>query len=220
MRKISFILLLILLFPNAAVIKARESRKKFGILVDLTEETLYLIDKDKNIIVKKYPVASGKDETPSPIGTWKVVSMASWSGGFGTRWIGLNVPWGKFGIHGTNKPYTIGAEASHGCIRMLNSDVEDLYNYVHYGMVVAIYGGPYGPFGKGLRTLTPGVRGADVYEIQRRLKDGGYYCGSMDGIYGESMKKCVMKFRRDNNLPESHNVDNNFYKKLRIILMD
>ena len=220
MRKISFILLLILFLPNASIIKADEPRKNFGILVDLTEEKLYLIDKDKNIIIKKYPVASGKSETPSPIGTWKVVSMASWSGGFGTRWIGLNVPWGKFGIHGTNKPYTIGAEASHGCIRMFNNDVEDLYNYVHYGMIVAIYDGPYGPFGRGLRTLEPGDRGADVYEIQRRLKDKGYYCGSMDGIYGDIMKKCVVKFRRDNNLSESHDVDKSFYNKLKIILMD
>ncbi len=43
------------------------------------------------------------------------------------RWIGLNVPWGVSGIHGTNMPGTIGSEASHGCIRMLDKDVEEHY---------------------------------------------------------------------------------------------
>ncbi|MEQ8198835.1 MAG: L,D-transpeptidase family protein [Clostridiaceae bacterium] len=220
MKKIPFIILLILLFSNATTIEAQEITKNLGILIDLTEEMLYLIDKDENSVIKSYPVASGKHDTPSPVGTWKVVSKGAWSGGFGTRWIGLNVPWGKFGIHGTNKPYTIGSEASHGCIRMLNSDVENLYKYVKHGMIVAIYEGPYGPFGSVLRTLTPGDRGSDVYEIQRRLKDKGYYPGNMDGIYGEGMKRYVLKFRRDNNLSESHNIDKDFYKKLGIILMD
>lgn len=79
-----------------------------------------------------------------------------------------NVPWGTFGIHGTNKPGSIGSEASHGCIRMLNNDVEDLYEHVHNGMTVAIYAGPYGPFEKGLVTLKAGDRGADVFEVQRK----------------------------------------------------
>ena len=125
------------------------SNSNISILVDISEERLYLIDTEKNIILKKYTIASGKQETPSPVGTWKVVRMAKWSGGFGTRWIGLNVPWGIYGIHGTNKPYSIGSEASHGCIRMRNKDIEELYEYVKRGMIVCIYAGPYGPFEKG-----------------------------------------------------------------------
>ncbi|NSB24298.1 L,D-transpeptidase [Clostridium saccharoperbutylacetonicum] len=70
------------------------SKSNLSILVDISEERLYLIDSEKNIILKKYIIASGKAETPSPVGTWKVVSMGKWSGGFGTRWIGINVPWG------------------------------------------------------------------------------------------------------------------------------
>lgn len=93
-----------------------DSEENIAILVYITEERLYLINKDKNTIIKKYSIASGKIETPSPIGTWKVTKMSKWSGGFGTRWIGLNVPWGIFGIHGTNRPGSIGSEASHGCI--------------------------------------------------------------------------------------------------------
>lgn len=196
------------------------SNEELAILVDIGEERLYLIDTEKNIILKKYSIASGKEKTPSPIGTWKVTRMAKWSGGFGTRWIGLNVPWGIFGIHGTNKPGSIGSEASHGCIRMLNKDIENLYEYVRPGMIVAIYAGPYGGFEKGLKTLKPGDRGSAVLEVQRKMKDEGYYPGELDGIYGEGMKKYVMKFRKDNDLTINHNIDYEFYKKLGIILMD
>ena len=38
------------------------------------------------------------------------------------RWLGLNVPWGNFGIHGTLDPYSVGWASSHGCIRMNNND--------------------------------------------------------------------------------------------------
>lgn len=197
-----------------------DSEENIAILVDLTEERLYLINKDKNTIVKKYSIASGKIETPSPIGTWKVSRMSKWSGGFGTRWIGLNVPWGIFGIHGTNRSGSIGSEASHGCIRMLNRDVEDLYEYVKVGMIVAIYGGPYGAFEKGLITLKPGDRGASVLEIQRKMKEKGYYPGKLDGIYGEGMKQYVMKYKKDNELKINHDINDELYKKLGIILVD
>jgi len=62
------------------------------ILIDISEKRLYLIN--GNEIVKKYAIASGKLSTPSPIGTWKVINKAKWGGGFGTGWMGLNVPWG------------------------------------------------------------------------------------------------------------------------------
>ncbi|SFD01817.1 L,D-transpeptidase family protein [Clostridium uliginosum] len=197
-----------------------DSNKNLVILVDLSEQRIYLVDTEKNIILKKYSIASGKQETPSPIGTWKVVGMAKWSGGFGTRWIGLNVPWGKFGIHGTNRPGTIGSEASHGCIRMFNKDIEELYEYVKYGMTVTIYAGPNGPFEKGLKTLKPGDRGSAVLEVQRKMKEKEYYPGDLDGIYGDGMKQYVIKFRKDNNLTISHNIDHEFYEKLGIRLVD
>lgn len=205
-------------YPESAPIV--KDKNNLSILVDLPEEKLYLIDKEKNMVIKKYSVASGKSSTPSPIGTWSVVSLGKWGKGFGTRWIGLNVPWGKYGIHGTNKPNTIGSEASHGCIRMFNRDIEELYEYVRYGMTVTIYGGPYGPFEKGLKTLKPGDKGSAVYEVQRKMKDKGYYPGNVDGIYGEGMKRYVIKFRKDNNLAPSHYIDYEFYKKLGIKLVD
>ncbi len=41
-------------------------------------------------------------------------------------------------IHGTNQPWTIGANVSSGCIRMMNDDVIDLYNRVRVGTKVVV----------------------------------------------------------------------------------
>jgi len=41
-------------------------------------------------------------------------------------------------IHGTNEPNTIGTNVSSGCIRMMNEDVEDLYNRVGVGTTVVV----------------------------------------------------------------------------------
>lgn len=41
-------------------------------------------------------------------------------------------------IHGTNKEYTIGTPNSHGCIRMKNSDIIELYNLINEGVYVNI----------------------------------------------------------------------------------
>jgi len=41
-------------------------------------------------------------------------------------------------IHGTNEPDSIGQAVSSGCIRMMNSDVMDLYNRVAIGTKVVV----------------------------------------------------------------------------------
>ena len=41
-------------------------------------------------------------------------------------------------IHGTNEPWTIGQDVSSGCIRMVNDDVEDLYDRVKIGAKVIV----------------------------------------------------------------------------------
>ena len=45
-----------------------------------------------------------------------------------------------------------------------------------------------------------GSRGAEVKEIQRRLKKWDYYKGSVDGIYGTKTKQAVIKFQKRNGL--------------------
>jgi lipoprotein-anchoring transpeptidase ErfK/SrfK len=44
-------------------------------------------------------------------------------------------------IHGTNQPSTIGHFVSSGCIRLTNSDIEDLYGRVNVGTRVVVLGG-------------------------------------------------------------------------------
>lgn len=89
--------------------------------------------------------------------------------------MGLNVPWGDFGIHGTQDPYSLGWSSSHGCIRMKNSEVAELYKILPVGTEVIIIDGIYGPFGNGFRNLKSGMYGSDVMEIQKRLKELGYF---------------------------------------------
>ncbi|MEF2073367.1 L,D-transpeptidase [Consotaella aegiceratis] len=43
-------------------------------------------------------------------------------------------------IHGTNQPWTIGQNMSSGCIRMMNEDVEDLYDRAGKGTKVVVIG--------------------------------------------------------------------------------
>ena len=189
---------------------------EYDIMIDLTESMLYLF-KDGEII-KKYVVAQGKPSTPSPIGVWEIVSKArNWGSGFGTRWLGLNVPWGKYGIHGTNRPSSIGHRASHGCFRMRNKDVEELYEIVPYKTKVYVYEGPYGNLAGQLVSLSPGDRNSHVAEVQKRLKGLGYYKGAIDGIYGEGMKAALLKFKKDKGLAYNHYVDWATYKALGIM---
>lgn len=134
--------------------------------------------------------------------------------------MGFNVPWGKYGIHGTIFPDSIGGNTSHGCIRMRNDDVRELYKITPVGTKVIVQGGPYGNFGSYLRSIKPGDRGSDVYEVQKILREKGYYSGTPDGIYGEGMKYCIHKFQKDNNLYISDIITRKFYEKLGVDLTE
>ena len=116
---------------NVKVTSVNSTTEEYEILVDVEESVLYLIQ--DNEIIKTYKCSGGKLSTPSPIGTWKITGKDTWGEGFGGRWMGLNVPWGKFGIHGTLDPNSVGWASSHGCIRMNNNDVTELYSIVPVG---------------------------------------------------------------------------------------
>ena len=45
---------------------------------------------------------------------------------------------GEYAIHGTNAPGTIGGFVSHGCIRMYNEDIMDLYSRASIGTRVVV----------------------------------------------------------------------------------
>jgi hypothetical protein len=58
----------------------------------------------------------------------------------GTRWLGFEPTerYVGFGIHGTTEPESIGKEMSDGCIRMLNAEVEELFELAPVGAEVTI----------------------------------------------------------------------------------
>ncbi|ACV64339.1 ErfK/YbiS/YcfS/YnhG family protein [Desulfofarcimen acetoxidans DSM 771] len=205
-----------LLSEHGATVTQKESpppQGKPSIVVDTVNRTLTVfIDNEP---YRQYYVAVGKPETPTPIGSWTVVRKAmNWGTGFGTRWIGLNVPWGIFGIHGTNKPYSIGGYESHGCIRMHNSNVEAIYPLISVGTPVYITGNPFGVPNHTHRILSLGERGSDVAEVQRILKKRGYYKGDINGLFNKEIKEAIEKLRKDKRLLHDDRVDLEIYQAL------
>lgn len=203
---------------NDILTLSKEQIRNLSIFVDVTDNKMYLISQGETI--KTYSVSSGAYNSPSPIGNWIITGKDNWGEGFGGYWMSMNVPWGRYGIHGTDQPWSIGEPASHGCIRLKNKDAAEVYKLVHYGTPVKIYGGPFGPFYMGIRTLNPGDRGADVFEIQKRLKAKGYFNGYVDGIYGEAMKEAVHKFQKKNKMYVTNSIGYYFCKRLGILLFD
>ena len=120
----------------------------FSIAIDKAKNTLILYS--GTVAVKKYTVATGKKNC-TPVGEFKITDKLlnpTWfktgailppgspKNALGTRWMGLDKP--AYGIHGTIEPKSIGTQASEGCIRMLNEEVEELYSIVPVGTKVTI----------------------------------------------------------------------------------
>lgn len=190
----------------------------YKILVDVEDSTLYLFE--NNELIKTYKCSGGKWSTPSPIGTWKIISKEKWGEGFGGSWMGLNVPWGQFGIHGTLDKTSLGWASSHGCIRMENSEVAELYKIIPIGTKVTIVDGPYGPFGKGFRYLKSGMYGSDVFEIQKRLKELGFFTGLINGKFGLETEMAIQKYCKANKLYIRKNIDVELQIHMGFILYD
>ncbi len=58
---------------------------------------------------------------------------------------------GGLETHGTVYQSSLGWADSHGCIRINNGEVAELFKIIPIGTKVTIIDGPYGPFGKGFR---------------------------------------------------------------------
>ena len=127
--------------------KKSETGKK--IILNLASRLLTLYEGTEKVRI--YPVAVGAPETPSPVGEFSISEKEvnpSWtdpktkitvpsgpSNPLGYRWLGL---YGNYGIHGTNAPWSIGCSVSHGCIRMYEEDVEELFESAPMGTPVEI----------------------------------------------------------------------------------
>jgi len=119
------------------------------IVISIPDRKLALLEHAR--VVKIYPVAVGAAATPSPAGSFIVavrISHPAWyrpgkivrpgpKNPLGPRWIGLSRS--GYGIHGTSNPRSIGRPASHGCIRLRNADIEELFSLVEIGDPVDLY---------------------------------------------------------------------------------
>lgn len=217
MRKalLLMVLVVVLLSLPAAI---GEKNAPYEIHIDVESKTLTLFQRDK--LVKQYTIATGAWDTPTPLGVFTINSRFSGEMcGFGTCFLGLNVPWGNYGIHGTNKPESIGSNASHGCIRMRVKDAEEVYATVPNGTRVVIQCGSFGELGTSLRPLKEGDRSSMVCAVQRKLKALGFYYGWPDGIYGAATQQAVAAARKALNLPPGH-VDWAFYQAIGLTLFE
>ena len=128
--------------------KLKVPKGKFTIVVDKSQNQLLLTE--NNQFVKTYPVATGK-ENSTPVGIFKVVTRLpnpvwytqgaivppdSPQNILGTRWLGIDKE--GYGIHGSVDPNAIGHQVTAGCVRMTNSDVEELYDIIPVGTEVTI----------------------------------------------------------------------------------
>jgi len=197
--------------PQARVkIGEKQINRTYSITIDVVQKILAL--RQGNEVIATYPVAVGKQQTPTPLGDWKIVLKTVNPGGpFGARWMRLSVPFGGYGIHGTNNPSSIGKEASHGCIRMFNEDVIKLYDIVPVGTSVKIYGNV--SLG---RILKLGIQpGYDVSSVQQILATLGYFPYDIDGVFGNLTQEAVRKFQQDNGLSPDGIVGPQTYEKLQ-----
>jgi lipoprotein-anchoring transpeptidase ErfK/SrfK len=142
-----FAIFFLLSLPGFAQVASDDKRL---LLISIPDHSLALIQDGQ--VERIYPVATGKQTTPSPTGAFRivvrVVDPTYYHEGkvvapgprnpLGNRWMGLDRK--GYGIHGTNAPQSIGRSASHGCIRMAKRDLEELFTMVKVGDEVQIRG--------------------------------------------------------------------------------
>lgn len=106
--------------------------------IDVSINNRWLRLLKNGVLQKQYPIAVGRILHGTPLGNYIIINKAPNPGGpFGTMWMSLSKQ--HYGIHGTNDPSSIGKSVSRGCIRMYNSDVEELASIIPIGTLVSIH---------------------------------------------------------------------------------
>jgi len=137
-----------------------------GVVINVADRVLYWIQ--RGVLMAQFPVGVGREAWETPLGQYaiqgrrrdpvwhvppsiqremaangvevKTIVPAGPGNPLGKYWIQLSA--GGIGIHGTNKPWTVGKYATHGCIRMRADDIEWLYYNVPTGTSVEIVDEP------------------------------------------------------------------------------
>jgi lipoprotein-anchoring transpeptidase ErfK/SrfK len=140
------------------VISFNPQYKPGQVIVSFSDRRLYFITKQGEAIT--YPVAVPTGEarwqgvtfvsdkkvnpawTPTPDMVAKNPRLPRWvPGGHPMNPLGIRAMYlgsSAYRIHGTDAPWTIGQAVSHGCIRMTNEDVLDLYPRIPVGTRVTV----------------------------------------------------------------------------------
>lgn len=133
-----------------------------GLVINLPELTLYHFQ--DGALVRRYALAAGKSDWQTPTGDYKILNKIknpTWvvppsiqeemeelgqpvlvrvppgpNNPLGAFWMATSAP--GVGIHATTRPWSIGHFASHGCIRMLPDEIEELFSRVSVGTPVKI----------------------------------------------------------------------------------
>jgi hypothetical protein len=143
-------------------VKAKITRHTLGPTIVVHVDTNRLDLYEGFSVSRSWSVATAKPGWITPDGEWTLYqkrenptwynpALDSWGAGLpavvpggpgnpmGTRALYITAP-GLIRIHGTTTPSSIGTYASHGCIRMHNAEVEELYELVPVGTKVIIVG--------------------------------------------------------------------------------
>jgi lipoprotein-anchoring transpeptidase ErfK/SrfK len=143
MKKMAALASVVLMAAAEALAQDKQAAPARRIIVSIPDRKLAVLESGN--VVKIFPTAVGAPKSPSPSGSFTIIQRIpdpTWYGKgqvippgkgnpVGTRWIGLSLK--GYGIHGTNAPSSIGRNVSHGCIRMRNRDVEQLFEMVSIG---------------------------------------------------------------------------------------
>jgi lipoprotein-anchoring transpeptidase ErfK/SrfK len=150
MKRLAALTSVLLMATAEALAQDKQAASARRIVVSIPDRKLAVMEAGN--VVKIFATAVGAPKSPSPTGSFKIVERVvdpTWYGPgrivppgknnpVGTRWIGLSRK--GYGIHGTNSPASIGKNASHGCIRLRNKDVEQLFQMVAVGDEVELVG--------------------------------------------------------------------------------
>jgi lipoprotein-anchoring transpeptidase ErfK/SrfK len=131
---------------EVAAVKAR-------LVLKLKERKVHIYQGDT--IIASYPVAVGKKGWETPKGNFEVIQLIKnpiwqnpWNNNIvpagpknplGERWIGF---WtdgkNQIGFHGTAAEHLLGQAVSHGCVRMRNKDIKEMFEKVEMGTPVIV----------------------------------------------------------------------------------